>query len=93
MRLKTTIIIVLKVETVAGPKAEESGERGQPAPAAPACLVCWGLGPNLSILKPRRGPGQGDGPRRSENIGRRIAIRRSEIDRDVNFAKKNPELY
>ena len=46
MRLKTTIIIVLKVETVGGPKAEESGERGQPAPAAPACLVCWGLGPN-----------------------------------------------
>ena len=25
----------------------------------------------------------------SENIGRRIAIRRSGIDRDVNFAKKN----
>jgi len=47
---------------------------------------------NLSILKPRRGPGQGDGPRRPENIGRRIAIRRSEIDRDVNFAKKIPNF-
>ena len=42
----------------------------------------------LLILKPRRGPGQGDGPRRPENIGRRIAIRRSGIDREVNFAKK-----
>ena len=28
----------------------------------------------------------------SENIGRRIAIRRSEIDRDVNFAKKTPNF-
>ena len=28
----------------------------------------------------------------SENIGRRIAIRRSEIDRDVNFAKKTPSF-
>ena len=28
----------------------------------------------------------------SENIGRRIAIRRSEIDRDVNFAKKIPSF-
>ena len=46
----------------------------------------------LLILKPRRGPGQGDGPRRPENIGRRIAIRRSKIDRDVNFAKKNPNF-
>jgi len=43
---------------------------------------------HLLILKPRRGSGQGDGPRRPENNGRRIAIRRSEIDRDVNFAKK-----
>ena len=47
---------------------------------------------HLSILKPRRGPGQGDGPRTPENIGRRIAIRRSEIDRDVNFAKKTRAL-
>ena len=47
---------------------------------------------NLSLLKPCRGPGQGDGPRRPENIGRRIAIRRPEIDRDVNFAKKNPSF-
>ena len=28
----------------------------------------------------------------SENIGRRIAIRRLEIDRDVNFVKKNPNF-
>jgi len=28
----------------------------------------------------------------SENIGRRIAIRRSGIDRDVNFAKKTPNF-
>ena len=47
---------------------------------------------NLLILKPRRGPGQGDGPRRPENISRRIAIRWSEIDRDVNFAKKTPSF-
>ena len=47
---------------------------------------------HLSILKPRRGPGQGDGPRRPENIGCQIAIRRPEIDRDVNFAKKTPSF-
>jgi len=28
----------------------------------------------------------------SENIGRRIAIRRPEIDRDVNLAKKPPSF-
>jgi len=60
------------------------------------CLLCFCCSINssthLSLLKPRRGRGQGDGPRRPENIGRRIAIRRSEIDRDVNFAKKTPSF-
>ena len=54
----------------------------------PSPTMVWS---NLLILKPCRGPGQGDGPRRPENIGRRIAIRRSEIDRDVNF-KKTPNF-
>ena len=50
---------------------------------------CW-CSVHLSILNPGRARGQGDGHVSSENIGRRIAIRRSGIDRDVNFAKKKP---
>ena len=53
---------------------------------------CWISCLYLSLLKPRRGPGQGNGPSRPENIDRRIAIQRPEIDRDVNFAKKTPSF-
>jgi len=48
-------------------------------------------GRHLSILKPRRGPGQGDGPRKKHRPPD-LVIRRSGTDRNVNFAKKKPDF-
>ena len=48
--------------------------------------------PYLLWLKARRAPGREAIHVSTENIDRRIAIRRSGIDRDVNFAKKTPKF-
>ena len=47
---------------------------------------------NLSILNPGRARGQGDGPRQLRKYWPSDRDPTVRIDRDVNFAKKNPNF-